>query len=133
MTLLKIFYTYLAMIGTFLVVDLLWLAVIAKNFYKNQIGELMKTTPNWIAAIIFYALFIVGVMVFSVLPAVEKKSLSHAMIYGALFGFFTYMTYELTNLAVIKDWPFPIVVVDIIWGVVLATIVSTVGFLIIRL
>jgi uncharacterized membrane protein len=130
MTTLKILYTYGAMAGVFLVIDLLWLGVIGKKFYQAQIGHLMKATPNWPAALVFYALFLVGVLIFCVLPAVEKQSLMHAVIYGALFGFFTYMTYELTNLAVLKNWPFWIVPVDILWGVVLTTVVSVAGFLI---
>jgi uncharacterized membrane protein len=133
MPLIKILYIYGSMLVAFLAVDLLWLGVIAKNLYKNQIGFLMKSTPNWIAAIIFYLLFIVGILIFAVLPGVEKNSLQHTLIYGALFGFFTYMTYELTNFAVIKNWPFPIVPIDIAWGVVLATVVSLVGFFVAKI
>ena len=128
MPLVKILYTYGAMLVAFLAVDMLWLGVIAKNIYKDQIGFLMKTTPNWVAAIIFYLLFIVGIMIFAVIPGVEKNSLQYTLLYGGLFGFFTYMTYELTNYAVIKDWPFAIVPIDITWGVVLALLVSLVGF-----
>lgn len=90
----------------------------------------MRETPNWPTAIIFYLLFIVGVMIFCVQSAVEKNSLNHAVIYGALFGFFTYMTYELTNYAVLKNWPFAIVPIDILWGVVLTASISTIGFFI---
>ncbi len=133
MPVIKLIYTYLAMAGAFLFIDLLWLGVIAKNIYKNQIGSFMRETPNWPAAIIFYALFIVGVIIFCVLPAVEKNSLNHAIIYGALFGFFTYMTYELTNYAVLKNWPLAIVPIDIVWGVILTAIISTVGFLIAKI
>jgi len=133
MGIVKILYTYAAMMGAFLVVDLLWLGVFAKKFYKSQIGEFMKASPNWIAAGIFYALFIVGIMIFCVIPSVEKNSITHALIYGALFGFFTYMTYEMTNYAVIKNWPFTIVPVDILWGVVLTTIISAVGFYIAKI
>jgi len=130
MPIVKLIYTYLAMAGVFLIVDLLWLGVIAKNIYRSQIGDLMKATPNWAAAIFFYALFIVGTMIFCVIPAVEKGSLTHAIVYGALFGFFTYMTYELTNLAVLKNWPRGIVPVDIIWGIVLTGTISVVGYLV---
>lgn len=133
MTIVKIMYTYGAMAGTFLLIDILWLGVIGKNFYQQQIGSLMKTNPNWMAALVFYALFLVGVMIFCVLPAIEKNSLTHALIYGALFGFFTYMTYELTNLAILKDWPFWIVPADIIWGVILTGSVSVIGFLIAKI
>lgn len=129
MPIIKIVYTWFAMAGSFLIIDLLWLGVISKNIYKNQIGSFMRETPNWPATIIFYALFIVGVMIFCVLPAIEKNSLNHAIIYGGLFGFFTYMTYELTNLAVLKNWPLGIVFIDIIWGTFLTCIIGTVGYL----
>jgi uncharacterized membrane protein len=133
MPIAKIIYTYLAMTGAFLAVDLLWLGVVAKNFYQGQIGHLMKPMPDWTAALIFYALFIVGVMVFCVLPHYEKGTIYDALLYGALFGFFTYMTYELTNLAVLKDWPLAIVFVDIIWGMVLSAVVSVAGYFVARL
>lgn len=128
-----IIYTYLAMTVTFLAVDLLWLGVVAKNFYQGQIGMLMKATPNWTAALIFYALFIVGIMVFAVMPHYQQDSFTDTLLYGALFGFFTYMTYELTNYAVLKDWPLPIVFVDIVWGVVLASVVSLAGYFVARM
>jgi uncharacterized membrane protein len=128
-----IIYTYLAMTVTFLAVDLLWLGIVAKNFYQGQIGMLMKDSPNWTAALIFYALFIVGIMVFAVLPHYQKNSFAETLLYGALFGFFTYMTYELTNYAVLKDWPLPIVFVDIAWGVVLASVVSLAGYFVARI
>ena len=128
-----IIYTYLAMTVTFLAVDLLWLGIVTKNFYQGQIGMLMKDSPNWTAALIFYALFIVGIMVFAVLPHYQKNSFAETLLYGALFGFFTYMTYELTNLAVLKDWPLPIVFVDIAWGVVLASVVSLAGYFVARI
>lgn len=130
---IKIIYTFAAMATTFIAMDLLWLGVIAKKIYHDQIGFLLRQTPNWIGAISFYILFIIGVMIFCVLPAVEKDSLNHAILYGALFGFFTYMTYELTNYAVIKDWPLTIVPIDIAWGIILASVVSLVGFLIAKL
>ena len=128
-----IIYTYLAMTVTFLAVDLLWLGIVTKNFYQGQIDMLMKDSPNWTAALIFYALFIVGIMVFAVLPHYQKNSFAETLLYGALFGFFTYMTYELTNLAVLKDWPLPIVFVDIAWGVVLASVVSLAGYFVARI
>jgi uncharacterized membrane protein len=99
---------------------MIWLAVIAKNFYKNQIGFLMKPDVNWTAAIIFYLLFLVGVVLFVIEPALEKKDLMFALSRGALFGLITYATYDLTNLATLKDWPLKVVVVDMIWGAVLS-------------
>lgn len=88
----------------------------------------MAEQVNWTAAIVFYLLFIIGIFIFAILPAVEKESFKHALIYGALFGFFTYATYDLTNLATLKDWPVKIVFIDILWGSVLTASVSVSGY-----
>lgn len=124
----KLILTYLAMTAAFFAVDLVWLGLIAKDFYNKQIGHLMATNVNWVAAIIFYLLFIVGILIFAVLPAHEKVSFSKAAIYGALFGFFTYATYDLTNLATLKDWPIGMTIIDMIWGAVLTATVASVGY-----
>jgi uncharacterized membrane protein len=108
----------------FFALDMLWLGIVAKDFYRNQIGTLLKSDVNWTAAFIFYFIFIAGLVIFTIIPAVEKKSLSHALIFGALFGFVCYATYDLTNLAVAKDWPLTITLVDMAWGAVLAASVS---------
>lgn len=121
---------YLLTLPIFFAVDMLWLGVIAKNFYSRQIGSLMKTDINWLAAIIFYLLFIVGLVIFVISPALQEKSLSKVLISGALFGLITYATYDLTNLATLKNWPFIVTVVDLIWGTILATLVSLLSFLI---
>ncbi len=123
--------TYLVAIIAFLAIDMLWLGIVAKNFYQKQIGFLMKTDINWTAAIIFYLLFIVALMIFVILPAIEKESLVHALLYGALFGFITYATYDLTNLATLKDWPLLVTIVDLIWGAVLSASVSVITYLIV--
>lgn len=119
---------FLVALGAFLVVDLLWLGVIAKNIYRDQLGDLMATNVNWPAALVFYALFIVGLIYFAIGPGLDAGSLSETLRNGALFGFFTYMTYELTNWAVISNWPAQLVFIDIAWGVVLATSVSFITF-----
>jgi len=112
----------------FFAIDLLWLGVIAKDLYNKYLGDFLADKVNWSAAIIFYLLFIVGIFIFSILPAVEKDSVAKAIIYGALFGFFTYATYDLTNLATLKNWPINIVFIDIIWGSFLAATTSLAGF-----
>jgi len=124
-------YQFIVAIIVFLVVDLLWLGVIAKDLYAKYIGDFLRTPPNWAAAIVFYILFVIGLIIFAIAPAIREGSLSKAIIYGALFGFFTYMTYELTNYAVIKNWPLDIVIIDIVWGVVLATTVAAVTYLVV--
>lgn len=121
---------YLIALPVFFAIDMLWLGVIAKNFYRAQIGTLMAPNVNWLAAIIFYLIFIVGLVVFVISPALEKSSLSHAVLFGALFGLVCYATYDLTNLAIAKDWPLLVTLVDLAWGAVLAASVSTVTYLI---
>ncbi len=114
----------------FFFIDMIWLGVVAKDFYRQQIGSLMKSDINWVAAIIFYLLFVVALVVFVIAPAVEKNSWTHALIYGALFGLVCYATYDLTNLAIAKDWPLLVTIVDLVWGATLAACVSTLTFLI---
>ena len=121
---------FLIALPVFFAIDMVWLAVVAKNFYQQQIGFLMKPDINWIAAILFYLLFIVGLVVFVITPAVEKGSWTLALLLGALFGLITYATYDLTNLATIKDWPVLITIVDLIWGTVLAASVSVITYFI---
>lgn len=124
----EIVITYLLMLMLFLAIDFFWLGLVAKNFYQKHLGRFFSDKVNWTAALIFYLLFILGVMIFSVYPAVLQDSLMRAVIFGVLFGLFTYATYDLTNLATLKDWPVPIVILDIIWGMVLSGIISGVGF-----
>lgn len=108
----------------FFAIDMVWLGLVAKDFYRMQIGALMKPDVNWAAAIIFYLLFIAGLVIFVITPAVEKGSWIHALLFGALFGLVCYATYDLTNLAVAKDWPLLVTIIDLVWGAVLAASVS---------
>jgi len=121
---------FLIALPVFFVIDMVWLILVAKKFYKEQIGFLMKPDINWLAAIIFYVLFIAGLVIFVISPAVEKHSWVHALIFGALFGLITYATYDLTNLATLKDWPIIVTIVDLIWGTVLASSISLITYLI---
>jgi uncharacterized membrane protein len=114
----------------FFVIDMVWLVLAAKKFYQDQIGFLMKPDINWFAAIIFYLLFIAGLVIFVISPAVEKHSWVHAILFGALFGLISYATYDLTNLATLKDWPLLVTVVDLIWGTVLASSISLITYII---
>lgn len=124
---------YLIAVPVFFLIDLLWLGVVARGFYVKYLGDMLKSPPNWTAAIIFYLLFILGLVIFVLVPGVEKDSLRYVLIYGAMFGFFTYMTYDLTNLATLKSWPIQIVIVDIIWGTVLSTAVSAASYYLFRI
>jgi uncharacterized membrane protein len=121
---------YAIALPVFFAIDMLWLGLLARTFYQNQIGFLMKSPVNWVAAIIFYLLFLVGLVVFVIEPTVEKKDWLLALGKGALFGLITYATYDLTNLATLKDWPITVVWVDMIWGTVLAASVSIITFFI---
>jgi len=129
MTIIQIIYLYLLTVPVFFIIDMVWLGLVAKNFYQDQIGFLLGPV-NWTAAIIFYLLFIVGILVFAVLPALDSGSLTKAVLLGAFFGFVAYATYDLTNLATVKDWPLTVVVVDMIWGAVLSSSVATASYLI---
>ena len=127
MTFLKM---YLIAFLVFLAVDALWLGLVAPKFYKSQIGFIMAERPNFIAAGIFYLIFIVGVVYFVVNPAVEAQSVTKVLVAGALFGFVTYATYDLTNLATLKDWPLTVTIVDLIWGTSLSTVVGVLTYVI---
>ena len=124
--------SYLLTTLVFFMIDLTWLGLIARAFYARHLGPLLSEQVNWVAAIVFYLLFIVGIFIFAILPAVERASLGRALLYGGLFGFFTYATYDLTNLATLKGWPMTVVVVDIAWGVVLTATVAGAGYAITR-
>ena len=121
---------FIISLPVFFVIDMVWLVLVAKKFYHEQIGFLMKPDINWAAAIIFYLFFIAGLVLFVISPAVEKHSWVHALLFGALFGLITYATYDLTNLATLKDWPLIVTVVDLIWGTVLASSISLITYVI---
>ena len=121
---------YIIALPVFFTIDMVWLGLVAKDFYRAQIGALMKPDVNWVAAIIFYLIFIAGLVVFVIAPSMEKGSWMHALLFGALFGLVCYATYDLTNLAVTKDWPLLVTLVDLAWGATLATSVSAITYLI---
>lgn len=110
------------------ILDALWLMVIAPSLYSAHIGHLLSGTVNWIVAISFYLIFIIGIMIFALIPALEKRNIKHALIYGALFGFFCYMSYDLTNWATLKDWPALISFIDMAWGTFLAGATSLITY-----
>ena len=107
---------YLSFLITLIAIDLVWLLGVAKNLYRNEMGDLMASEPKLIAGLTFYLLYALGVCIFVIIPALSKQSLLYALQYGALFGLFCYMTYDLTNLAVIRDFPTRLAFVDIAWG-----------------
>ncbi len=125
-----IFY-YLIALGLFFVIDMIWLGFVARSFYKKQIGFLMTEKVKWPVAILFYLLFVLGLVVFVIVPAVEQSSFVYALGYGGFFGFITYATYDLTNLATLKDWPVAVTIVDLVWGTFLGAIVSSATYAIV--
>lgn len=100
----------------FFIIDILWLGLVSKNLYQEKIGQLLKEDVNWTAAILFYLFFILGMIFFVIYPALVKRSWKYALFVGIFFGMTTYATYDMTNLATMKDWSVLITVVDILWG-----------------
>jgi uncharacterized membrane protein len=123
-----IMYTYTLLI--FLGIDAVWLLVISKNFYKENIGHLMTDNPNLLAALIFYLFFVVGIIFFVIFPAVKDENIWKAVLNGAIFGFMTYATYDLTNYATLTDWPLKVVIIDILWGMFIAITTGVISYLI---
>lgn len=128
MNIKNIIISYLLTFIVFLMIDMLWLGFIAKDLYQKYLGHFLSDKVNWTAAFIFYFIYVAGISIFAIYPAVNKASVMNAIVMGALFGVFTYATYDLTNLATLKGWPLPIVFIDIVWGAVLSSIVSLSGF-----
>ena len=126
---IKYFKLYLVSLAAFLAIDMLWLGLVARSFYQQQLGFIMAPSVNWFAAIIFYLLFIVGILFFVVVPGLESGSLKATLLRAALFGLITYATYDVTNLATLKDWPVLLTVVDLIWGTFLSVLVSYLSFM----
>ena len=119
---------YFVTLIAFLAIDMVWLGLVARSLYRNYLGFLLAPKTNWLAAAIFYLLFIVGILFFVVIPGLEADSLRRTIVRAALFGLITYATYDLTNLATVMDWPVIVSIVDIAWGVVLSISVSIIGF-----
>ena len=126
---IKYFKLYLVSLAAFLAIDMLWLGLVARSFYQQYLGFLMAPSPNWFVAIIFYLLFVVGILFFVVVPGLESNSLKATLLRAALFGLITYATYDLTNLATLKDWPALLSIVDMLWGTLLSVLVSYISFM----
>ena len=118
--------------AVFMTIDLIWLGVVAKKLYNKYLGYIMAKNINWLAAIIFYVIFVIGLLLFVIYPAMAKDSIQYLILYGMAYGFITYATYDLTNLATLKDWPIEITIIDLIWGTTLSTLTSYFSYLIIN-
>ncbi len=130
---MKYILLYILTFLVFLAIDAVWLLVISKNLYSKEIGHLMAEKALLLPALIFYLLFVVGVLIFAVIPGYQAQSLSKTLMLGALFGLMTYATYDLTNLATLKDWPLKVTIIDIIWGTSLSTVTGLAGYYIAQL
>jgi uncharacterized membrane protein len=125
---IKYLQLYMVTLGAFLVIDMIWLGLVARKFYRDQLGFIMGAKVNWPAAIVFYLLYIAGLIFFVTLPAIERGCWSYAIFSGAFFGLICYATYDLTNLATLKDWPLKVTLVDLVWGSVLSAMLALIGF-----
>lgn len=123
------FYIFALTVPIFFIIDMIWLGLLARPLYQSELKKFLGPV-NWPIAILFYLIFIIGLMIFAILPALQAGSVGVAIVYGALFGFFTYATYDLTNLATVRNWPKLITAIDIAWGTVLAMSVATLSYLI---
>jgi uncharacterized membrane protein len=119
---------YFATLVVFLAIDMVWLGLVAKGFYQRHLGDLLRPDVRWGAAALFYLIFIGGILLFAVLPALERGSARYAMLLGGLFGMIAYATYDLTNLATLKGFPPIVAAVDMVWGFVLTAIVAGAGY-----
>ena len=122
--------TFLTAFAVFLGIDMLWLTVIAQKFYKSQFGHLMADKARIIPAAIFYLLFVGAMVYFVIVPALEHQNLTRLILSAAIFGLVTYATYDLTNMATLRDWPLLVTVVDLAWGTFISLSVSLITYLI---
>jgi len=123
---------YGAAVMAFIVLDAIWLGAVAKNFYADQLGTLLRKNFMPAPAIAFYLLYAAGLVFLAVRPGQAGISLGNVALYGALVGFLAYGTYDMTNLATLRDWPWLVSAVDLVWGTVLSASVATVSALAVR-
>jgi len=119
---------YVTTLLVFAGMDFGWLSIMTPRLYQPDIGPLMASQPNLIAAILFYALFMIGLVVFAILPALERGGWRRAASLAALFGFLAYATYDLTNLATLRGFTVRLTVADMIWGAVVSAVAASVGY-----
>ena len=128
MSLGKIALLYVACIITFFALDFIWLGTMNARFYQPRLGHLMAAQPKLGIAAGFYLLYIIGIVALAVIPGLQEGSLVGALWRGALFGFLAYATYDLTNMATLRDWPWQVTVVDMVWGTSVNSIVAVAGY-----
>ena len=124
---MRLLTAYLAILFAMAAIDLVWLGVVARKFYRDQLGSLLRDKPRLLPAAAFYLLYPIGILMFASLPGSEARSVLHAGVLGTAFGFFAYATYDLTNLAVLRGWPVLLAFVDMAWGSVLTGLCAAAG------
>jgi uncharacterized membrane protein len=129
MTLRQAVTLYLVTLAVFFVIDMIWLGFVAKDFYRKHLGSMLSSKVNWAAALLFYLVFVAGLLVFVMRPALAQGEPLKALLLGGLFGLISYATYDLSNLATLKDWPVIVTIVDLAWGTALGGLVSLSGAL----
>jgi uncharacterized membrane protein len=125
---IKYIQLFLVTLGAFFIIDMIWLGLVARKFYRDQLGFIMAPKVNWPAAIVFYLLYIIGLIFFVTSPAIMRGSVLYAIFSGAFFGLICYATYDLTNLATLKNWPLKVTLVDLVWGSTLSALLALIGF-----
>lgn len=115
------------------VLDVLWLWLVVGRLYRAELGSLMRTDLAMVPAVAFYLIYIVGIVVFAVMPAIATDNLLRAAALGALLGFIAYCTYDLTNLATLNGWPVKVALLDIAWGTFITALAAVGGTLAVRL
>lgn len=122
---------FLITLTVFLTLDMIWLGVVAKNFYRQKLSFIFTGEVNWTAALVFYAIYVLGILYFAVYPGLLSGNWKLVCINGSILGLLCYATYDLTNLATIKQWPFKVVWVDILWGTLLTGSVALLSYFIV--
>lgn len=116
----------------FLGLDFLWLGIVARGFYASQLGGLMRDSINYLVAGMFYLAYVAGIVFFAVGPALAEGGWRKAALNGALLGLLAYGTYDMTNMATLKNWPITVSLVDMVWGGVVTGLSAVLGFLLVR-
>jgi uncharacterized membrane protein len=123
---------YVASLVVFLILDTTWITLVVSPMYKSQLGAIVLDKPSLPPAIVFYLLYMAGLVFFGVLPALRAQSWTTGLLYGGLYGFFAYVTYAMTNLAILKGWTGMVAGSDIGWGVVVSAVTAAVSYAITR-
>lgn len=124
---------YLLTFIVFMVIEGIWLTLVAKDFYKKEIGYIMSKSPKILPTILFSLIFVFGLVFFVINPALAKDSWSYALLAGSILGLISYSTYDLTNHAALEGWPLKVTIVDLLWGLSMSAMVSTITFFILKM